>query len=142
MNPPKPNKTLPKCGHTVLVASCSKCGALKAAWNAKVESSGVENIEDDSGLLKEWASSAGARDIRVGRLEAMKAREQYYRAAGHFLWEYEFETDLDRKIWEMHANGRPAIEISRTLKLQRKGKDAILNAINRLAKVMGVKCRS
>lgn len=115
---------------------------LQAKWYAKLKTEGFEDIEREDGSLTTWASSAFSQAVRAGQVEAMKSREEYYRAAGQFLWDYTFDSDLERKIWEMHSTGMSALAISKTLKLPRKGKDTILKAINKLAKIMGVKCRS
>ncbi len=134
------NQTLPKCGHSILQRACGHCIAFKRKWNDTVERSGLQNIEQEDGNLKTWASSA-AQKATVGRMEAARGREEYYRAAGHFLWDYNFERELDRRIWEAHASGISALDISKSLKMRKKGKDTILKTINRLAGIMGVKCR-
>lgn len=100
------------------------------------------NIEQPDGLLKVWASSLAKSDLSRGKLEVMQSREEYYRAASHFLWDYKFEKPLERTIWEMHSNGISAWDISKSLNLPRMGKDTVLKVINRLAREMGVKCRN
>lgn len=135
------NNQKPSCDHGTLTPGCGKCLAFKRQWDRKVEKSGISNIEQEDGYLKVWASSVATRDIRNGRIEAMRSREEYYRAAGHFLWDYKFKTDLDRNIWEMHASGISTRDIATTLSIKRKGRNAITKIIHDLAKIMGVQCR-
>lgn len=115
---------------------------LKAEWYAKLAKEGFFDIEQEDGNLKSWTSSMITRDLKNGRAEAIKSREEYYRAAGQFLWEHKFDSDLERKIWELHANGTSNLSISKTLALPRKGKDTIRKVIVKLAKIMGAQCRS
>lgn len=74
--------------------------ALQAKWDKKLKDSGFEDIEQRDGNLKRWSL-----DKTVFQRERDSAKEEYYRLAGHFLYDHEFESEKDRKVWELHAEG-------------------------------------
>lgn len=75
---------------------------LQAVWEKKLEQSGFEDIEQADGNLKTWHSEW--YKYRSG-LEVDMGREEYYRHAGYFLYEYQFKNEMERRIWELHAEG-------------------------------------
>ena len=81
---------------------------LDKKWKAKLAKSGFEDAEQDDGMLKNWDSS-----VRL-RYDTHKfaSIEEYFRLAGHFLHEYSFISECQKKMWEMHANGTTINEIS------------------------------
>lgn len=73
---------------------------LEAEWDKKLKDSGFEDAEQRSGHLKVWSHR-----FVVGAEVNMEAKLEYYRAAGHFLHEYQFPNTVERRIWELHAEG-------------------------------------
>jgi hypothetical protein len=88
---------------------------LKAKWDKKLEKSGLENIEQEDGNLKNWSSrvfSSSRSGINVeDRIEYYKSVEGYYRTAGQFLHEYKFKSNKEKLIWELHCEGLSVREI-------------------------------
>lgn len=86
--------------------------ALKAAWDKRLKKSGFEDIETVNGELKTYHTSlfndAGDATLR-------EAKEDYYRHAGYFLNDHKFASELERKIWELHADGYGIRQIVTTL---------------------------
>ena len=85
--------------------------ALKAHWYRKLQESGFEDAEDAQGNLKErepFTLSRGAQ----GDKTFCDSKETYFRLAGVFLYAHTFETKLERKIWQLHAEGLPVRRIA------------------------------
>lgn len=85
----------------------------KSIWYKKLKDSGFKDIEYDENWMKSCLPRPNAtiRDPLVR--ETVQA---YYSMAYYFLNEYKFETDLDKTIWEYHAEGISARNIVRLLK--------------------------
>lgn len=107
-----------KCGHTVLEANCGECQELKAKWYKRLEDNGFNDAEQADGNLKQWATSIFAAPSHHNPT-AFQAKEEYYRLAGQFLYEHNFDSALERSIWKYHAEGVSVYKIPDLLK--RKG---------------------
>lgn len=107
---------------------------LQTEWYKKLEDSGFQDVEQDESTLKEW-SLQFLRD-RTTRLR--ESREPYFRLAGHFLHDYQFETDRDRIIWEYHSEGLKVEEIVDTLKKVNLplSRTRVYHTISRLSEAM------
>ncbi len=113
-------------------------------WYKKLAASGFEDIEQDENLLKRWASSAFTGKVNGARYDekksAIDATEEYYRIAGHFLYEHKFSSAFERTIWEMHSEGKSLRDISKALrnsiKLMKTNKDNINPIVKKLADIM------
>jgi hypothetical protein len=78
--------------------------ALKLEWYAKLRESGFEDIEQLDGRLKSWSQpKKGSFSSQIQTKQ--QGRQEYYRLAGWFLHENEFDGQLSRDIWEMHSMG-------------------------------------
>lgn len=87
---------------------------LNKRWQEKLKKAGFVDHEEaitivnpdgpktDDDRLKTWSSS-----LFRGRYNATQyeARLTYYRLAGQFLHEHEFENKLEHTVWELHSNG-------------------------------------
>jgi len=111
-----------KCGHTTLNNNCRDCKSLKNFWDDKLETSGVENIEQEDGNLKTW-SSLPFYDPSGNKTEFFRAKEEYYRLAAQFLYEHNFTSRRDELIWKYHSEGISRRKIRGLLKT--KGYKAI-----------------
>lgn len=91
--------------------------ALQAKWYDKLATKGFEDIEERNSpreMLKCWHNTwFQAR----GTPDQIAKQAQYYQMATDMLNTYEFATKLDRKIWELHANGNSVREIAKIVKL-------------------------
>ncbi len=113
-------------------------------WYKKLKKSGFDDIEQDEDRLKKWASSSFKGKINGARHNEKQAftdaKEEYYRRAGHFLYDHEFASAFQRRIWELHAEGKSLREISKAVrKMNTKmkvNKDNIQPIVKALAKVM------
>lgn len=119
---------------------------LQKEWYTKLKKSGFEDIEQDENNLKEWESS---RYYRGRNNEAdfekviliQEAKEQYYRMAGHFLHDHNFESAVDKFIWEMHSEGvahRKIVPLLKKFKLKRE-RHWVRRVIDRLKAQMMVR---
>lgn len=81
-------------------------------WYEKLKSSGFEDVEDGP-YLKEWHSCYF--QIRH-KPYAFKVKQDYYYHATHFLLVHDFDSYLDRAIWELHAKGTSVREIAEEIK--------------------------
>ena len=84
---------------------------LKNSWYSKLKKSGFNDIEQDENLLKVWDNKHFL--VRYG--DSFKAKEEYFRIAGQFLYEYEFENKLEKHIWTKHIEGLSVHDIAKFL---------------------------
>lgn len=120
--------------------------ALQKKWYHKLKESGFEDIEDTNSkreYLKSWHSNYFYRTYTP---ETFSFKEEYYRRASQFLFEYHFLwfegssliNFCEREIWRLHSEGQGVRQIA--LQLQERGwkmnKDQVNRAIKRLVEVM------
>lgn len=109
---------------------------LQEEWYRKLRESGFNDIESDEFNLKIWSD----RFIQQHADPVLwQAKEEYYRLAERFLNEHKFESNLDKVIWEYHANALSARSIAALLakaNIPHKGKDVVWNTIDRLSNCM------
>jgi hypothetical protein len=132
-----------------LSTATSKYKKLQKKWYDKLKKEGFEDIEQDEDHLKQWDSQLFITrhtnfTSKSGKKEAhfdatwFKSQEEYYQLAGAFLHEHEFDSKVDKVIWELHSEGMPNTEIYKEL-VKRKSKvyqEGIRKTISKLAKVM------
>ncbi len=82
---------------------------LKANWYSKLARSGFEDIEQDEEYLKRGVSTIDPRRV------TWESQAQYYQMTTDFLNDYEFNSNLERIIWEYHSNGISGRDIAITL---------------------------
>lgn len=112
--------------------------ALNSKWKNKLEKAGFKDIEQEDENLRVWTSSLFGL-----RPDWDKSKEEYFRAAGKFLWDHEFETRTEYRIWELHSQG---VSITKIVKaLRRYGilthKNKVHETIKALVQVMVSKCQ-
>jgi transposase-like protein len=90
----------------------------KAKWYKKLENSGFVDIEQDEDNLKKW-SSVFTAEVGKHSLELWKIKAEYFQMATNFLEEYKFDNNVEKVIWEYHANGLSIREIADLLKKAR-----------------------
>lgn len=111
---------------------------LQKHWYKKLKEVGFEDIEDTNSpreYLKTWHSTYF---IHRYTKETFEAKAEYYRMACHFLYEYDFENNLDRIIWELHSDGKSFRDISIHLKKNKihANKDKINKIVTKLVEIM------
>lgn len=132
-----------KCRHTALDPKCASCDKLKAKWEKKLASSGFEDIEQPDGNLKVWHGArfyALSDEIKINGPQ----KEEYYRLAGQFLWEYKFPDKKTRRIWELHCEGVGIVKIVEIVKkeLGFTYRRKVHETLQKLSKEMLEKCRN
>jgi hypothetical protein len=115
---------------------------LKAKWYAKLKASGFEDIEQPDGRLKVWHDLYFRCHMDADRIQAA---QDYYRLARQFVHDHIFKNPIEKRIWEMHAEGISQKQILAAL--LKEGKKGIWNwqvqgTIERLTKEMINKCKS
>lgn len=85
---------------------------LKEVWYKRLKDDGFKDIEHDDNSI-----NIGIPRSIQGKDDVLRQSVQdYYCMAYHFLNEYEFDSELDKIMWEYHTNGLSARNISRLLK--------------------------
>ncbi len=107
---------------------------LQAKWYKKLAKAGFEDIEDVSSpreFLKEWH---GSWFRSRGHTDQFLAKESYFYPAGHFLTNYEFDNEVERKVWAFHSEGLSLREIAARMRWKSHHKATII--IKKLRKEM------
>ena len=86
---------------------------IRAVWYKKLKDEGFEDIEQDEDTLKSWSSThfnkkGFSPEYRMSKIE-------YYQMATNFLNDYTFESNLDKIIWEYHAEAISTRDIAKLL---------------------------
>jgi transposase-like protein len=91
---------------------------LKREWARKLKESGFEDIEQDEYNLKQWSNKFARpndnitnqyREVNVkpkkirNKKDEFQGKQDYFYYAVHFLNEHEFESNLQKVIWEYHT---------------------------------------
>lgn len=83
--------------------------SLQSAWYQKLKEVGFEDIETSFQF-----HSSYFRDIAP---KLMLEKEAYFHKASSFLNDFEFCSQLEKDVWEMHSRGDTIREISRALSI-------------------------
>lgn len=75
--------------------------ALEAKWYDKLKASGFEDAENSQGL-KRYSTTIEANDKDP---DLRGAKQEYYRMAGQFYYDYKFGCARDKIAWWHHAQG-------------------------------------
>lgn len=93
---------------------------LQAKWDKKLKKSGFKDLESrQTGQLENNSTSGGPIDRRRITWEL---QAQYFGMASDFLNDYDFENDLDKRIWTQHALSSDGISENFLNKLNRNRK--------------------
>jgi hypothetical protein len=101
--------------------------ALQSQWYGALRGEGFVDIEGADGL-----EEPGGRRRRE-RVD-WEATAEYYRMAGVFLHDHQFESAIERRIWELHCEGMSHRRIVR--ELGNRYKHRVLATIGRLRRTM------
>jgi hypothetical protein len=115
-----------------------KLEELQKFWYKKLKTDGFQDIETTH-LRRPLLKSCHSNYFQIRyHPDVFQAKEEYYRKASIFLWEYSFESPLEKEIWKMHAEGLSLREIASILKDQKTktNKDKINKTVVKLAKIM------
>jgi hypothetical protein len=109
---------------------------LKAKWYKKLKDDGFVDIEYDDKLFVGVPTSVLGKRLKDG---VWQAKAAYYSMAESFLIEYAFSNELDKIIWDYHANGISVREIAETLrkaKIKKTNRTTVWLTVKRLEKIM------
>jgi hypothetical protein len=124
---------------------------LQDEWYKKLKESGFEDAENSGGHISQKAVLADlVHTIRrwnkgpdLSHNEAYglaihqyQDKVEYYRIAGHFLYDHCFDTENERLIWSHHAEGDTTPEILKKLKKHNISLQEIRQTIVNLRKIM------
>lgn len=111
---------------------------LQKRWDNKLKKEGFEDVEErkeDRVLLKRWHGPYFQARYKP---EVFRAKQEYYRRAGIFLNEYEFQDELSHLAWKLHSEGLSYRDIAskmRTVK-NKFNKDKVKKIISSFVKIM------
>lgn len=91
----------------------TKYEKLRNIWYKKLKDDGFNDIEHRDDSLKRWTEDLVSY---YDNIDLWRAKETYYQLSDKFLSEHEFKNNLEKTIWEYHANGISVREIAETLK--------------------------
>lgn len=87
---------------------------LNAKWNKRLAKAGFDDLEPVEGRLRKRTDDFTRYHKKTGELDY--AKEEYFRRAGQFLYEYKFPDRVSKRIWELHARGVPVRGIAARLR--------------------------
>lgn len=93
---------------------------LKLEWYKKLAKSGFRDIENENGRMDIGKSLHNI--VQKYDQNSYAEKEEYYRLAGRFLWDYPFPSKQERLIWELHSEGVAIDDIYVELKKKRMSK--------------------
>lgn len=108
---------------------------LKKEWYQKAKDSGFTDAEKSD----RWFSDG--RNHRWFALEYTTEeflnKEAYFRRASHMLYEFTFESEVQKEIWALHADGLTMREIAEQMRAKGKKKwtkDSVCAVIKKIRK--------
>ncbi len=113
---------------------------LQKQWYSKLKDDGFQDIEQDEDNLIQWHSKLF---VKTRRDIVTDSKEEYYRLAGHFLYDFKFKTRLEKTIWKYHAEGMSIQKITDLLKDEgyKVYRSGIHKILQRLTNLMVNTCR-
>ena len=111
---------------------------LQSKWYAKIKKHGFEDAETLNGKLKISARQV----LRKSVLATKQSKEDYTAMADDFLHSHSFKNELEKIIWEYHANGLGAPAIAETLrkaKITKTNRTTVAAIIDELKVIMKAK---
>lgn len=112
---------------------------LKTIWYKKLKDEGFEDAEPDEHSLKLYHQTIFRRKSVDTHHGGWQAKAAYYQMADQFLVEHEFSSELEKIIWEYHANAVTVRGIADTLNKVRADKtnrQAVWRVVRRLETIM------
>ena len=82
---------------------------LQREWTKKLKESGFSDLEKKEGDKLPGQFYVG-REIK--RPERISSSLEYYTQASKFLWDFQFKTENERKIWFYHSEGYTVRQIA------------------------------
>lgn len=108
---------------------------IRDVWYKKLKDSGFEDIEQPGGSI----NSGVPRSMNFQEEDLRQITQDYYCMAYHFLNSYEFDSELERVIWDYHTNGlslRNIVKLLKQTKVSKASKDKVWRIVSRLENIM------
>lgn len=128
------------CEHKVLCANCPHCLKIQNEYYAKIKSidpewQDIEDTRDPARPLKSWHGHMWITKMKRTSIFEKEQIENYYQRARELLHTHQFETELQRKIWELHSDGLSKKKIEKEIKHSTRAykRESIGLIINRIA---------
>ena len=106
---------------------------LQKLWYKKLKDEGFEDIEKKDGHIGRTKLNLTNRTF-----DQIEITQQYYSMARSFILDYSFESEVDKVIWEYHAEGisvRMTSDLLKSVGIIKK-KSTINNVVRKLEKLM------
>ena len=86
--------------------------ALQKEWHQKLKDSGFHDLEyyDNNMNPRDMMYREGTKLANMGH-DKIDSTQQYYLDAGKLLHDYHWPNPIERRIWELHAEGVPHRQI-------------------------------
>lgn len=93
---------------------------IEREWYERLKKEGFEDIEysgSPSKPLKQYASY-----YFIARTDPLsfESKQNYYQRASQFLHDYLFHSDQEKKIWELHCEGKTLRQIAQSIETMNK----------------------
>lgn len=112
---------------------------LKVKWYKKLEKTGFQDIEKNEHALKQPAAKPFNKKTGLVRTGRWTAQRDYFLMTEQFLNIHNFETNLQKIIWEYHSNGlgvRAIADVLNKTKVTKTNRQTIWLTIRDLRKIM------
>lgn len=103
---------------------------LQAIWYRKLRESGFKDIERKN--QDDWLKDEVHTSTIINAYLSKPQREAYYEKACEFMHEFEFESELDKMIWECHCEGMSIRDIALKLLNKEGGRGVVFLRIRKL----------
>ena len=114
----------------------AKFKALKAKWDKILEREGLPDIEKGPYLRVYSTNRFSHFEFdKTAHPDQNAAKEAYYQLACSFLHEHKFESDKERRIWELHSQAVSVREIAKRMH-QPRNYSRIARKIKQLRRLM------
>lgn len=107
-----------KSGHSIFKETCPSCISMKKEWYSYLNRSGFEDVERGLNLVTRTEELFKRSDFN--NLTTFNAKRDYYSWAQECLTTCSFDSMIDRLIWQHHAEGYMASEITPIVGLSNK----------------------
>lgn len=115
---------------------------LTEVWYAKLKTAKSEEYPNgfkDIEIYKSFGASDVPRSIKLRAAWENQIVQDYYCMAQHFLNEYEFDSELEKVMWEYHTNGisiRNIVKLLKKARIRKHNRISVWKIVKRLENIM------
>lgn len=113
---------------------------LQKTWYKKLKDSGFEDIEsvNSDGTISDYTKNAPGVNGRRHSQDRMDSENHYYTNASKWFWVKQWDNPIEKKVWELHAEGTPYRKIQAALAPKAPGIAQVGQMIHRLRAEMEI----